>query len=128
MKRFLEWIGVKQKLNDKEYDPPFTTEGDLWWCAIGENVGVEIDGKNESFTRPVIILKKFGRLGFLGIPTTTRQRVGSWYVSFTHKGVSEVAMLSQARILSYKRLNKKMGTLDESDFARIKNAYIELLK
>lgn len=127
MKNFLEWIGIKQKLDTHEYNPPLTSEGDIWWCSIGENVGVEIGGKNERFTRPVVVLKKFGRLGFLAIPTTTKKREGSWYVPFSHKGVIEIAMLSQARLVSYKRLDKRMGTLDEADFKRIKEAYISLL-
>jgi|SRR3989338_1861472 len=126
MKRFLEWIGIKQKLDAHDYNPPLISEGDLWWCAVGENVGVEVGGKNERFTRPVIVLKKFGRLGFLAIPTTTRQREGSWYVSFVHKSIPEVAMLSQARIVSYKRLDRKMGTLDQTDFKNVKEAYVRL--
>ncbi len=123
-KRFLEWIGVKEKIDDREHQPPLTTEGDLWWCAIGENVGVEVGGKSKNFTRPVIILKKFGRSGFLGIPTTTKERKGTWYVSFVHKGIHEVAMLSQARIFSYKRLDSKMGTLDGADLKKVKEAYV----
>lgn len=126
VKRFLGWIGIKQKLDGHDYRPPLTSEGDLWWCAVGENVGVEISGKSDNFTRPVIILKKFGRLGFLGIPTTTKKRVGSWYVAFVHKGISETAMLSQARIFSYKRLDRKMGTLDDADFHNVKEAYVRL--
>lgn len=128
MKRFLAWIGIKQKLDGHEYRPPLITEGDLWWCAVGENVGVEVGGKSKNFTRPVIILKKFGRLGFLGIPTTTQERSGTWYVSFVHKRVLETAMLSQARIFSYKRLDRKMGTLDGEDFKKVKEAYVRLFK
>lgn len=126
MKRFLEWIGIKQKLDVHEHQPPLFTEGDLWWCAVGENVGIEVNGKSTDFTRPVIILKKFGRLGFLGIPTTTQHRTGSWYVSFTHKGIGETAVLSQARVFSYKRLHSKMGTLDQTDFKNVKEAYVRL--
>src|SRR3989344_3332864 len=126
IKRFLEWIGVKKKLDEHEYNPPLVSEGDMWWCAIGENVGIEAGGKSGNFTRPVVVLKKFGRLGFLGIPTTTKQRTGTWYVSFTYKGIAEVAMLSQARVLSYKRLDKKMGTLAPGDFKNVKEAYIRL--
>jgi mRNA interferase MazF len=126
VKRFLEWIGVKQQLDANNYNPPLISEGDLWWCAIGENVGVEISGKGQNFTRPVIVLKKFGRLAFFGIPTTTKFREGSWYVQFRHKSILETAMLSQARIFSYKRLNRKMGTLDDTDFQKIKEAFVSL--
>ena len=126
VKRFLEWFGVKQKIDAVAYNPPLISEGDLYWCMVGENVGVEVGGKNLLFTRPVIVLKKFGRLGFFGIPTTTKERTGSWYVTFVHQGVRETAMLSQARIFSFKRLGKKMGTLDGSDFKKVKEAYLRL--
>ena len=35
-------------------------------------------------------------------------------------------MLNQARVLSYKSLNRKMGTLDDSDFKNVKEAYVRL--
>ena len=76
--------------------PPLITEGDLWWCAVGENVGIEVNGKSKDFTRPVIILKKFGRLGFLGIPTTTQHRVGTWYVPFRAQRYSRNGSLQPA--------------------------------
>ena len=125
--RFLAWIGVKQKLAEREHKPPLLREGDLWWCGIGENVGIEVNGKSRDFTRPVIIVKKFGRLGFLGVPTTTKKRAGTWYVSFTHKGVEETALLSQVRIFSYKRLHTKMGELDGEDLRKVKKALARLL-
>jgi|SRR3989344_2263042 len=127
IKRFLDWIGIKEKLDAHEHQPPLITEGDLWWCAVGENVGIEVSGKSKDFTRPVIILKKFGRLGFLGIPTTTQTREGTWYVAFVHKGIRETAVLSQARAFSYKRLHSKMGTLDETDYQNVKEAYVRLI-
>ena len=102
-------------------------EGDLWWCAIGENVGIEASGKGENFTRPVIVLKKFGRLAFFGIPVTTTKRAGSWYAPFKHKGILETALLMQARTFSYKRLDRKMGELDETDFRSVKEAFVRLL-
>lgn len=74
------------------------------------------------------MLKKFGALGFLAIPTTTKVKEGSWYVPFVHKGISETAVLSQARLVSYKRLDKKMGTIDQRDFETIKKAYIRLFE
>jgi mRNA interferase MazF len=98
----------------------------LWWCAVGENIGVEISGKGKNFTRPVIILKKFGRLAFFGIPTTTKEREGSWYVRFSYKNVTEIAMLTQARMFSYLRLDQKMGTLSVSDFRKVKEAFLRL--
>ena len=125
-KDFDSWNIKKKALDVASHQPPLVTEGDLWWCAIGENVGVEVGGKSKNFTRPVVIIKKFGRLGFFGIPTTTQEHEGTWYVTFIHKGIHETAMLSQAKIFSYKRLDRRMGTLDGEDFKKVKEAYIRL--
>lgn len=89
-------------------------------------MGVEVLGKNKRFTRPVTILKKFGRLGFLAIPMTTKNRFGSWYVAIVHRGTRQTAMLNQARFVSYKRLDRRMGTLNVHDFRKMKEAYIGL--
>lgn len=50
---------------------PKITEGEVWWVAIGENVGVEINGKSRYFSRPVIVFRKLSHLGFMGIPLST---------------------------------------------------------
>lgn len=128
IKRFLEWIGIKRQLDEHMLQSPFVREGELWWCSIGENVGVEVSGKGRNFTRPVIVLKRFGRDAFFGIPLTTRRRDGDWYCSFQYAGIQEYAMLSQGRFLSCKRLQDRMGELDEDQFAKAKEAFASLFR
>ena len=38
IKKFLEWIGLKEKLHKAGNKAPLFKEGEIWWCAIGENV------------------------------------------------------------------------------------------
>jgi mRNA interferase MazF len=128
MKLFADWFKKKEKLETVEYEPPYINEGDLWWCSVGENIGVEVGGKSVLFTRPVIVIKRIGRYAFLGIPTTTKAKEGSWYQSFVHAGVTEVAMLHQIRLFSYKRLSTKIGRLDDADMQVIKKAFTGLLE
>jgi mRNA interferase MazF len=73
MKRFFEWIGLKEKLHEAQHQPPLVSERDLWWASIGENVGSEINGKSERFSRPVLILRKLAHGFFLVAPTTTQR-------------------------------------------------------
>lgn len=93
---------------------------------MGENVGVEINGKHEVFSRPVLVFKKLSRYGFMGIPLTSQPHEGSWYVSFVFKDKTEVAALAQARVMSVARLYKMMGTLPDSDFQTIKQGFAKL--
>ncbi len=117
-KQFLEWIGVKEKIHTESTGPLYYNEGEIWWCALGENIGVEINGKGKMFSRPVFIYRKLSKGGFMGIPLSTKQKEGSWYVSITFKQEIITANLAQSRVLSTSRLYEKMGSLDDSDIKK----------
>jgi mRNA interferase MazF len=122
-KRFTEWIKLKEEIHKKGAFPPLLKEGEIWWCSFGENIGIEINGKNVPFSRPVFVHKKLSRLGFMGIPLTSKAKTGSWYVNFDFQGKSQTAVLSQSRVMSTSRLLGRMGRLDEKDIAKIKNGF-----
>lgn len=128
VKRFLEWIGLKEKLHDAIHKPPLFKEGEVWWCSIGENVGSEINGKSRLFSRPVLIFRKLSAGTFLGLPTTSQKRKGTWYVTITLGKVESTVVLSQARVLDYKRLSSKIGQLEAVEMKKVmkgfKNLYI----
>jgi mRNA interferase MazF len=128
MKRFLEWIGLKERLHVVKDKPPHVSEGDIWWVSVGENIGSEINGKSRLFSRPAIVFKKLAHGFYFVVPTTTKLKEGSWYVSFRHKGIDTVACLHQARAIDHRRLSTKLGTLDDQDFARVKEGFHELYK
>lgn len=77
-KHFEEWIELKEKLHYGD-SAPLISDGDVWWCGVGENVGIEINGKSARFSRPVLIMKKLSKTGFMGIPLTSQEKTGSWY-------------------------------------------------
>lgn len=125
-KRFGEWINLKESLNKQINRPPFVSEGDVWWISIGENVGSEINGKDILFSRPAVIFKKLAHGFYFVIPTTTKQRKGTWYIGFKHQSICMAACLHQARAVDYQRLSSKFGTLDNEGFTRIKKGFQEL--
>ena len=126
-KRFGEWIELKEKLHNTARLPRIL-EGEVWWCAFGENVGVEINGKHEVFSRPVVVLKKLSKFGFMGVPLTSQEKQGSWYVEFEFQDKKEYAAICQARVMSVSRLYSKIGRMPESDLAKIKKGFIKLYK
>lgn len=128
MKRFLEWIGLKERLHNKNHRPPHVSNGDIWWASIGENVGSEVNGKSEQFSRPVIVFTKLAHGFYFIIPTSTKSKQGTWYVSFRHQGKEMVACLHQAKALDYRRLSSKLGTIDDTDFLRVKKGFHVLYK
>lgn len=126
VKRFSEWVQLKERLHNGAHRPPLVSEREIWWASIGENVGSEIDGKNVLFSRPVIIYKKLAHGFYFVIPTTTKLKIGSWYVSFRQRDKDMVACLHQSRSIDYRRLSSKIGAIDDSDFARVKAGFEHL--
>ena len=126
IKRFLLWIGLKEKIHNNSSIPLYFNEGEIWWCAVGENVGIEIGGKGVLFSRPVFVYKKLSKDGFLGIPLSTQEKKGSWYVQVDFKGESNILNLAQVKILSSFRMYEKMGALDDNDVEKIKNGFLRL--
>ena len=126
IKKFLEWINLKEKLHKKDTSPPLVNEGEIWWTSLGENIGREINGKSRKFSRPVIIFRKLSREIYLIIPTTTKQKHGTWYVPFRHRSVDEIACLQQIRTVDHHRLLSKMGQIDKLDFIRIQDGFKNL--
>lgn len=128
MKRFLEWIGLKEKLHNLKNTPPHVSERDLWWISFGENVGSEINGKSQLFSRPGLILKKLSHGFFLVAPTTTQKREGSWYIHICQKNKDISVCLHQIRTIDYRRLSNKLGQVDQFDFLKIKEAFWSIYK
>lgn len=124
-KHFEEWIKVKVSLHYAG-NFPVVKEGQIWWCAVGENIGVEINGKSETFARPILVLRKLSRYGFMGVPLTSKRHDGSWYVPFVFKGRSQYAALAQARVFSVSRLYTKIGMVPTLDLQLIRDGFREL--
>lgn len=122
-----DWNVVKEDLHATiEKKLQLVRQGEIWWVGVGENVGVEINGKSEYFSRPVLVLKKLSRYGFMGIPLTSQRHFGSWYVTFEFRGKKETAVLSQARVYSVSRLYGRIGQVPDSDLELVRNGFIKL--
>lgn len=125
-KNFKGWIKLKAKLHFSGHICA-VKDGDIWWCAMGENIGTEINGKSSTFARPVVVLKKLSRFNFIGVPLTSQSHEGNWYAPFEFKEKKQVAVLSQVRNFSASRLYKKMGMLPEPDLDMIRRRLCQLI-
>lgn len=126
-KDFDGWIELKKDM-DKFGKLPTINEGEVWWCGVGTNVGVEISGKGQRYSRPVLVLKKLSKFGFMAVPLTSKPKEGSWYVSFEFQGMIQTAVVGQARVISTQRLNEKMGQVPKSDLEKVRNGFLRLYK
>lgn len=117
---------AQRKTRCSESCTAFFKEGEIWWCSVGENIGVEISGKSEYFSRPVYIYKKLNQESFLGFPMTTQKKKGTWYVAVKQESRDVVVIIGQARTLSSKRLQSKVGHLDDSDKEKVLRGFERL--
>ncbi len=65
-KNFDRWSKEKKTI-DADAERPFYHGREIWWCAVGINVGNEIDGTGEHHDRPVLVLRPFNADTFLGL-------------------------------------------------------------
>lgn len=124
---FVDWIKLKIKLNSLDNKKVFFKERDIWWVSLGKNIGREQDGKNENFTRPIVIIKKFNHETFLCLPASTKVKNGKYYYILERNGKKYSINLSQLRLLSNKRLIKKMWRIEKEDFIKIKEVLKEFI-
>jgi len=126
-KDFDGWSGRKKELH-KRSDAPFYCQREVWWCALGINIGFEQDGSGIEYYRPIIILRGLSRQTCLVVPLTTstndhplRPRVG------IIENKEARALLSQIRVIDTKRLIRKMGYVNKSSFEKIQKAAKDML-
>lgn len=123
IKYFKDWFRLKANLFNKTSKAIFK-QGDIWWCSLGMNIGEEVIGKGDKFTRPVLIFRKFTSNSFLGLPLTKQEKKGTWYVEISIHKEKRWVMLNQARILDKKRLTSRIGALDSSDIEKVKKMFL----
>lgn len=121
-KDFNRWNEKKQEL-DADPKAPLFKEGQVWWCSIGVNVGFEIFGKSEVFTRPVLILRKYNNQTFFGLPMTSKRKDHPSCYAFDFQEEKGSIILNQGRTLDAKRLADLMGELPESTFQKVRQAF-----
>lgn len=124
---FLGWMTIKDGLDRNGTIVNFS-EGQIWWAALGKNVGVEINGKNKDYSRPVVVFKKLSRLCFLAIPLTSQPHEGTWYAEFVFRSKHQYAVLPQIRMMSVSRLYNRIGKLSDNDFGKIRKGFDALIR
>lgn len=128
MKRFLEWIGIKEKIHTKK-SPPTFEEREIWWTSLGENVGHEENGRGDDFIRPFVVVRKFNKELLFGVPCSSVIKENKYYFKIVVQAgnFKTAAMLSQTRTISSKRLLKVIDKMGEESFKELKKALIKAL-
>lgn len=126
-KDFDGWNIVKKSIHAKP-DNFGVHEREIWWTSFGINIGVEIDGKHNSFERPALVVKKFNLQMVLVLPTTTQIKNPRFYEEYSFEGKKYFAVLTQPRTVSTKRCIRKIGTVPKEDFERIQERLAQAIQ
>ena len=126
-KDFDEWNKEKKHIH-VDADNKLYHAREIWWCALGVNVGFEQDGSGDEYRRPVLILKGLSRQTCFIVPLTTAAGNHPLRPSIGIVGDKEArALLSQIRVIDTKRLVRKIGHLEKGIFERIRKTAKDLL-
>ncbi len=101
---------------------------EIWWCAMGVNIGSEQDGGGEEYRRPVLILKAFGHATCLVVPLTRSTHSHSYRIALGKvAGEDATALISQIRVVDTKRLVRKIEFLNKDIFEHIRKVARDML-
>lgn len=103
---------------------PFFQEGEIWWCAIGQNIGHEFNGKNINFERPALILVKINMTMAWVLLLTSKHQNNEYRFTLEDSQI----VLSQIMSVSSRRFLRKMSEiLPEETFREIIDRIILIL-
>ncbi len=133
-KDFDKWNHLKKLLN-RENKTIFVHPREIWWCSLGLNLGAEIDGKNDTFERPVLVLHVYSRETMLVLPITTKEKNDLFHYKILIKRLDLKKLdylesnktvwikLTQAKVISNKRLLRKIDMISTDEFINIVEAF-----
>lgn len=125
-KDFDMWNDKKKELSSIAFND-FVHTREVWWCSLGVNIGHEQDGNQIYFERPVLVVRKFSNDSVLIIPLSSKPKDNVFCFNFIHEGTQFSALLSQIRLVSTKRLSRKIYQMDSPLFNQIHKAMRRLL-
>ena len=123
-KDFDRWNLVKKHINQTNLTTHIRA-GEIRWTSFGVNIGSEIDGKGNSFTRPVLIIHVIGSHLALVVPMSTKLKSVPGYVPFIWKDTITSLCIHQVKIISQKRFLSRKGKISEIKLKAIKAEIVE---
>jgi mRNA interferase MazF len=130
----LEFEKLNYKVFSSKTGKYLYKEGEIWYCSVGTNLGSEICGKNNSFERPVLIIRK-SKNHFVCLPLTSSIPNNpefyfdiSFFDTDSSARIDSFVVLTTPMTLDAKRLSRKIRRIRDGKFVEIKNKLCNYLK
>ena len=81
----------------------------------------------KDFSRPVLVVRKFTRDIFWGVPLTTKIKKVAFRIRFNLGGIENDLLILQMRNYDRKRLIRKIGVMPKDDFRKLADVIKSLL-
>ncbi len=122
MENFDTWNGKKKQIENSTVELDcFPYEKEVWMCSLGKNLGSEQNGSGETFSRPVLIVKKFNNQIFWVVPLSTKQKGFDFYYNFSDQNSQNISVvLAQLRLVSIKRFNRNLYKMPQEHFDAVR--------
>ncbi len=125
--KLVEWTKLKARLHLFGEREVYFREREIWWVNLGFNIGREQNGKQKGFERPVLVLRKFGGDVLWVLPLSSKTQPRRFTHTIFHNGKQQTVLLSQLRLISRKRLIRKVGRLSAAEFEEVINRVKQLI-
>jgi mRNA interferase MazF len=121
VKDFAGWFVLKKRI-DASPILFYAHPREVWWCSLGVNIGAEIDGKHETFERPVLVMRVYSTESQFVLPLTTVIKDDDFHFKIATQRQTAWAKLTQGRVISTKRLLRKVDVVDSEQFNKLREA------
>jgi mRNA interferase MazF len=121
-KDFNSWNEEKKRVDSRK-NLAYGYPREVWWCSLGVNVGAETDGKNINYERPVLVMRVYNKETLLVLPITSKEKKDIFHVPINVRVGTVWVKLTQVRVISNRRLLRKVDTIPEREFAKVREAF-----
>src|SRR3989344_1513914 len=129
MKKDFDGWNAGKKMLDAHAGGTDCHEREIWWCSIGVNIGSEQHSQTDDFSRPVVVIRRFTRDIFWGVPLTTKIKEHiPFRIMFMMGDQANDALILQMRAYDRRRLVRKIGMVSEEIFETIITAIVDAVK
>lgn len=119
-KKFENWNKLKQKIHFSQTQKFYIKQREIWSVKMWQNIWFEEDGKWKDFERPVLIIKKIWIM-YLCLSMTIKWKDNDFYYKLENSKNSYI-ILSQPKLLDFKRFHYKVWTVSKADFMKIQKS------